>query len=187
MKTAIHLSKKIIWALAIASLFSACNNDNGNDNLGSGEIWKPTKEELSKKASLQDLDLSKQSFVGVSEEIAQFKSLKKLKLSSNNIKTLPSELGELTSVIQLNLSKNKLSEFPVVILKMEQLQELDLRYNKIKKIPESIGNLKELHTLYLAGNEIDDAQKSNLRDWLPKTKLVFGTTKYNMSDIFTPH
>jgi Leucine-rich repeat (LRR) protein len=93
------------------------------------------------------------------------------------LKSIPKESVDLKKLIKLNLSKNQITEFPTAILKMESLQELDLRYNKITDLPNDLKNLKNLHTVYLTGNLISNERKSELRDLMPKTKLVFGAKK----------
>jgi hypothetical protein len=164
-----------IFCLSFLTFCVSCNQESEED-FGPGEVWKPSSAELSSKNSIEELDLSDSEFVGISKKIAKFKNLKFLILNNNLLKSIPKESVDLKKLIKLNLAKNQLTELPTAILKMENLQELDLRYNKITDLPNDLKNLKNLHTVYLTGNIIDNERKSELRDLMPKTKLVFGTS-----------
>ena len=160
--------------------FSVSCSPEAEEDFGPGEVWKPTFSELYSVNKIEELDLSDSEYVGISRKISRFKNLKFLILRNNQLRSIPKESSELKNLIKLNLAKNNISEFPMSILKMENLQELDLRYNKLTDIPNQVKDLKNLHTIYLAGNQIDAVRKSELRDLLPKTKLVFGVKKNNL-------
>jgi Leucine-rich repeat (LRR) protein len=163
----------ILSGFLFLNLLLSCNMEK-EDDFGPGEVWKPSSAELSNKKNIEEFDLSDAEFVGISRQISRFTNLKFLILRNNLLKGIPKESSELKKLLKLNLAKNRVSEFPQAILKMESLQELDLRYNKIKNIPNEIKELKNLHTVYLAGNDISTERKSELRDLMPKTKLIFG-------------
>lgn len=163
--------KNIFVCCSFIAIFS-CNEGTSEGNLSKN--WSPSRSELSSMKNIEEIDLSEGNYNGISKKIIKFRELKILNLRSNQLNKLPPYITELRNLIKINLAKNQFAEFPEQILQLEQIQEIDLRYNKLKRIPVGIKSLKNLHTLYLGGNEIDSAHKSELRDWLPKTKLIFG-------------
>jgi Leucine-rich repeat (LRR) protein len=166
----------ILSGIILINFLVSCKQDTEED-FGPGKVWKPSAAELSARKDLEELDLSDSELVGISKKVSKFTDLKFLILRNNLLKGIPKESSELKNLIKLNLAKNKVTAFPESILKMESLQELDLRYNDIDNIPNEIKNLKNLHTVYLAGNQISVERKSELRDLMPKTKLIFGANK----------
>lgn len=170
---------KLLNFLSVTFLFCSlisCSRDSEED-FGPGEVWKPTAAELNNKKNIEEFDLSDAELVGVSRQISKFTNLKFLILRNNLLKGIPKESVELKKLLKLNLAKNKVTEFPESILKMESLQELDLRYNKINNIPNEIKNLRNLHTVYLTGNQISAERRTELKDLMPKTKLIFDSNK----------
>lgn len=171
----------ILLGIILINFLVSCNRDKDED-FGPGKVWKPSASELYTKKNIEELDLSDSELVGISRQVSKFTNLKFLILRNNFLKSIPKESSELKKLIKLNLAKNKVSAFPESILKMESLQELDLRYNNINNIPNEIKNLKNLHTVYLAGNQISVERRSELRDLMPKTKLIFGVNKSPMKE-----
>lgn len=88
-------------------------------------------------------------------------------VANNNITSLPAEIGKLTKVREFNVSFNKLTgSLPAEIRMMQDLRILRANNNLLTGIPAEIGSLKKLEWLDLSNNNINTIPKElyNLRD-----------------------
>jgi len=112
------------------------------------------------------LNLSYNSFNGISEGIQSRAGYLAVNLDMNAIESLPDTLGECTQLTGLFLARNLLSgPFPSPLLRLGQLSGLSLGQNLLEgPIPHEIGTLTNLSSLGLDGNQFSGEIPSEIKN-----------------------
>ncbi|PON84853.1 NAD(P)-binding domain containing protein [Trema orientale] len=131
--------------------------DSSNSRYGFWNLSGEIRPSLSKLESLRYLDLSFNTFNGISipKFIGSFQNLQYLNLSYAGFSGLiPLQLGNLSSLQHLDLSLNNLdSKFPDWLVNVSSLRTIDLTDNRLSgRIPLGFSDLPHLEALSLGWN-----------------------------------
>lgn len=85
---------------------------------------------------------------------------------------VPEEIMNMTNLEELTLSFNKLESIPSSIKNLKNLKKLSLQFNNLKALPPEIYEL-QLHELDLRSNEFDLKTLLEIKNKMPRTKLIF--------------
>ncbi len=124
-------------------------------------------------AQLKNLNLSGNLLAFLPDSLGYLQNLQILNLSHNQITALPHTFFALAQLKELNLSHNRLIATGEIFCFMPHLASLDLAHNQLQRLPASVRKLTRLQWLDLSGNNLSAAHQTEIRGWLPRTKIVF--------------
>lgn len=134
---------------------------------------KSLPSEIQSASKLQVLVVSQNELTEVPAAINTLPSLIYLDLSKNKLKRLPEDFFNSKTLKEVNLLGNEINVIPSSIGDATELEVLNLEFNKLRDIPLEIARLTQLRELRLTGNNLSKEVKSNLKQWLPETKIVY--------------
>ena len=108
--------------------------------------------------------MSGNALTALPAEISKMASLVELQAENNAITAVPESLGELSSLLKLDLSTNQITVLPKTIGNLTALHRLDVSSNRLTSLPPSIGFLPNMKALDCRYNEMADTAKARLED-----------------------
>jgi Leucine-rich repeat (LRR) protein len=131
-------------------------------------------EKIVKYKYLQELHLKNMRLKNVPPAVWSLTHLTVLDLSNNKLNRISDSLGELVYLEHLIINRNNIYELPKQISQLTNLQYISLFSNLIVDFPQEINLLQHsLKEIDMRGIRLEDAEKSNLQNYLPKTKFLF--------------
>lgn len=125
---------------------------------------------------LKELQLHRNQLMHLPDTLfAKLVNLQRLGLASNQLTQLPAILfANFGNLHELDLEDNKLTQLPVTIFEnLRKLQKLYLRNNQLRQLPATMfANLRSLQELFLTGNQLNDQNKQQIKDALPRVKIL---------------
>ena len=134
---------------------------------------KSLPSEIQSASKLEVLVASQNELLEVPAALNTLPSLVYLDLSKNKLRRLPDDFFNSKSIKEINLLGNEINTLPPSIGDATALEVLNLEFNKLRDIPLEIARLTQLKELRLTGNVLSKEVKSNLKQWLPETKIVY--------------
>ena len=113
--------------------------------------WIPTEHTLN---HLQELNLSKNSFVTIPEALSTMENLKVLDLSENRLEKIDESIVKMKSLETLILSDNYLTHLSGVFSRLIPLKHLIVSRNQIRNIDVEFSQSQSLMTLDLSSNDL---------------------------------
>jgi hypothetical protein len=105
--------------------------------------------------------------------IKNLRKLTSLRLTLSVITTIPNDLTELINLTLIDLTDNIALTDIYNLTKLKNLQYLYLYGCGLTKLPDDIGDLTKLKELGLVGNRIDKAERTRIKNALPKCAIEF--------------
>lgn len=109
-------------------------------------------KEFGQMTSLEELNLSGNSYTTIVPQILELENLKGLFLGGNQLDRIPAEIRKLNRLQILYLGGNQLHELPATMGQLQALQALILCENKLESLPSTISHLRRLRSLSLHKN-----------------------------------
>lgn len=156
--------------------------------------------DLSNLDSLKDFDLSRNSLTKLPDQIKTIPNLTWLSLNdnlftdlsfvdrrlgklevlylyTNRVKSLSKETRHLSNLKELLIFDNEIDSIPDNIADLKSLEKLEIWNNPIKYVSPEISKLKALKTIRLDDDYLTQADKDNLRKWLPDCQINYQTRR----------
>ena len=134
-------------------------------------------EKIVKYTHLQELHLKSMRLKEIPQSVWQLHNLTVLDVSNNKLVVLSERLGELLYLERLIINRNNISQLPKQVSQLTHLRYIDMFSTQIVNFPEEIrlleNSLKEIDMRIILMN---DAEKSRLQNYLPKTKFLFSNS-----------
>jgi hypothetical protein len=134
-------------------------------------------EQIKNIPNLTWLSLNDNQFVDLSFIDNRFDKLETLYLYSNKVYKLSKETWYLGNLKELLIFDNKIDSIPDNISDLRNLEKLEIWNNPIKYISPNISKLTMLKALRLDDDMLSQADKDNLRKWLPSCEINYQTRK----------
>lgn len=103
--------------------------------------------------SLEELEISSDSFMAINITKINVPKLKKIKIYGH-LRELPEKICDISSLNDLNLIFNDIEYLPKSISKLQNLEVINLDHNKLKQLPDEFCNLQNLKQLLVSENYI---------------------------------
>jgi len=131
-------------------------------------------EKILKYTYLQELHLKSMRLKEIPQAVWSLRNLTVLDVSNNKLTVISDSLGELLNLERLIINQNNISKLPKQISQLTHLHYIDMFSTLISDFPAEISllenSLKEIDMRIILMN---DAEKSRLQNYLPKTKFLF--------------
>ncbi|MGL5945692.1 MAG: hypothetical protein ACRCZV_05955, partial [Sediminibacterium sp.] len=108
---------------------------------------------------------------------SRLNKLEILYLYTNKVNNISKETRHLGNLKELLIFDNKIDSIPDNISDLKNLEKLEVWDNPIKYISPSISKLTKLKAMRLDDDFLTQADKDNLRKWLPNCEIKYQTRK----------
>ena len=134
-------------------------------------------EKILKYKYLQELHLKSMRLKEVPQAVWSLSNLTVLDLSNNKLYALSERLGELIYLERLIINRNNIYELPKQIAQLTHLRYIDMFSTLIVDFPQEISALQNsLKEIDMRVIRMSDAEKSQLKSYLPNTKFWFSNS-----------
>jgi len=131
-------------------------------------------EKIVKYNYLQELHLKNMRLKNIPTAVWSLSNLTVLDLSNNKLKSISDCIGELHSLERLIIYQNDIYELPKQISQLTNLHYISMFSTLVVDFPQEISLLENsLKEIDMRGIRLEDAEKQQLQNYLPKTKFLF--------------
>ncbi len=134
-------------------------------------------EQIKNIPNLTWLSLNDNQFSNLSFVDSRLNKLEILYLYTNKVNNISKETRHLGNLKELLIFDNKIDSIPDNISDLKNLEKLEVWDNPIKYISPSISKLTKLKAMRLDDDFLTQADKDNLRKWLPNCEIKYQTRK----------
>jgi len=125
-------------------------------------------------ATLDYLNLDRNSISSVPDTVAKLTKLKWLRLNGNKIKDLPASLSSLKDLRRIYLKNNALTAVPEVMKEWVALEDVSLDGNPISSVPDWLVKMPAIRAVSLNGTRVTKLPE-DLSDWEDLDMLSLGS------------
>ena len=132
-------------------------------------------EKIKSIPNLTWISLNGNKFINFSFIDEKLTKLEILYLYTNKVKSISRETMFLGNLKELLIFDNEIDSIPDNIADLKNLEKLDIWNNPIKSISPRIAELTKLKHMRLDDDFLTQADKENLKNWLPKCEINYQT------------
>ncbi len=134
-------------------------------------------EQIKNIPRLKWLSVNDNQFEDLSFADKRLEKLETLYLYSNKVTSISKETRHLGNLKELIIFDNEIDSIPDNIADLKSLEKLEIWNNPVKYISPGIGKLTKLKALRLDDDFLTQADKDNLKKWLPNCEINYQTRK----------